>query len=486
VNFNPILNIDSYISGHVSQYPSGTERIYANFCGRKSRTKGDQLTFFGLQYFMKKYLQEEFEENFFSRPRQAVVDEYRETLGLHLGDGRFEYEHIGKLHDLGHLPLLIKALPEGSLVEPGVPVLTLYNTHKDFAWLVNFIQTIMSTTLWPACNYATVSRMYRELVNKLSDETCDNADHTDFQLHLFAYRGIPSNEAAMINGAAHLLSSMGTDTVSSIPFVKRYYNEPAPKAYSVVASEHSTATLTSFVTSELDHFSRMLDNKGVVSIVSDSFDYFRALTEYLPALKDKILSREGVCVCRPDSGNPLHIICGDADSPEGSNERKGSLRILQEIFGTSVNNKGFLVLNPKVGLIYGDSISLESAEEILEEMKKMGFASSNIVFGVGSFSFFRCRGEIVNRDWFNFAVKSTCAVVNGVDVPIFKQPKTDSGMKNSARGYLRVNGENGSYALEENVAWEREGGALSTVFVNGKLTKEQTLEEIRARVKETL
>lgn len=482
----PTILADSYCLGHRNQYPKGLKKSYASFTPRGSMSKKyNKTVFFGLQYLIKKYLIEEFDNNFFNRPRNEAVHEYKELAEYHLGN-KINCDHIGQLHDLGYLPLKIKSLPEGALVPMGVPCSTITNTHKDFAYLATYIQTIFSCTIWPGCNYALVSYLYRQLYEKYSQETCDNNNHIDFQGHLFSYRGLPSNECAMINGAAHLLSSKGTDSIPSIPFVQHYYNE-RPEAFSVIASEHSTATSQAQVTSEFDHFLRMLNENpnGIISIISDSYSYFNVLTEFLPKLKEKILSRNGKTVIRPDSGDQLHIVCGD---PNGKTEaeRKGTLILLDEVFGHTLNSKGYKVLNDKIGCIFGDGFVLDKTEKILEEMKKIGYASSNLVIGQGSWSYFFLDGKVLNRDFHNWGYKLNWIDVNGHPYNIYKDPITDEhSFKKSAKGLLYVGRDSitNEYYLEDQVSWQQESqGELRTVFEDGKLLIDENFSTIRERL----
>jgi len=482
----PTLLADSYCTGHKAQYPKGLQKSYASFTPRGSMSdKYNKTVFFGLQYLIKKYLMEDFENNFFNKPRSEVVHEYKELLEYHLGN-KVNADHIGQLHDLGYLPLKIKSLPEGSLVPMGVPTCTVANTHQDFAYLATYIQTIFSCTVWPACNYALVSYLYRQLYRKYAEETCDNSDHIEFQGHLFSYRGLPSNECAMINGAAHLLSSKGTDTISSIPFVQHYYNE-RPEAFSVIASEHSTCTSQAQVTSEFDHFLRMLNENpsGIISIISDSYDYFNVLCNFLPRLKDKILARNGKTVIRPDSGDQLNIICGDPNS-ENEAERKGTLVLLDEIFGHTINSKGYKVLHEKIGCIFGDGFTLDKTELILEKMKSMGYASSNLNIGQGSWSYFFLDGKVLNRDFQNWGFKLNWINVNGHPYNIFKDPITDQhSFKKSAKGLLFVGRDpiTNEFYLEDQVDWNKESqGELRTVFEDGKLLIDEKFSTIRSRL----
>jgi len=238
---------------------------------------------------------------------------------------------------------------------------------------------------------------------------------------------------------------------------------------------------------EVETFRRLIEDlypKGIVSIVADTWDFWQVITEFTVKLKDKILAREpnelglAKVVFRPDSGDPVKIICGDPDAPKDSPAYKGAVECLWDIFGGTQTEAGYKCLNERVGLIYGDSITLERAKRILEGLAAKGFASSNIVLGVGSYTY-----QYMTRDSFGFAMKATWGQVNGEGRPIFKDPITDSGLKKSAKGLLRVEETADGYALfDEQTREQEQGGALVTVFEDGKLLIDESLDNIRARL----
>jgi nicotinamide phosphoribosyltransferase len=294
-------------------------------------------------------------------------------------------------------------------------------------------------------------------------------------------------EDALMSGAGHLLSFTGSDTIPAIDFLEMYYNADSDKelvAGSVPATEHSVMCMGE-KESEIDTFRRLLTKlypKGIVSVVSDTWDFWKVMTEYLPELKTEILARDGRLVIRPDSGDPVKIICGDWESPESmitSAQRKGAYELLWDTFGGTINEKGYKILDPHVGLIYGDSITRGRQAQILKLLEEKGFAFSNGVLGIGSFTY-----VYVTRDTYGFAMKATFGVVNGVPRDIFKNPKTDSGFKKSAKGLLMVYaGKNGHLKLKDNCTQEEEqGGLLKTVFEDGVLVVETSLAEIRGRI----
>lgn len=485
---NPLFLTDYYKTTHHMMTPDKTELIYSNLTPRGSRIKDvDHMVFFGLQYFIKEYLIEKFNKDFFSIPEWMIMNEYKRLMDNTIGKDSISYNHVQELHQLGHLPIKIKALPEGSKVPMRVPCLTIYNTHPNFAWLTNYLESIMSNILWFPCASATISLLYKNICNKYSNETCDNFDHVQFQCHNFSFRGQSSLESAITNGAAHLTSFVGTDTIPAISFIEEYYNSLITDELigcSVPASEHSVTTLGASYNNEWHVFDNLMTKifpNGILSLVADSYDYWKVLTDYLPSRKNQILSRDGKIVVRPDSSpkTPLEIICGD---PESNNEaeRKGSIQLLWETFGGTINNKGYKVLDPHIGIIYGEAIQPELFDNILKTLKLNGFASSNLVVGIGSYSFVGS----VTRDSFGTAIKCTSGKIDGIDYEVFKDPKTDTGTKKSAKGLLRVERDsNNSYVMYDQQTWQQESqGELRTVFENGKLLIDDTFSNIRNRL----
>ncbi|RYG04451.1 MAG: nicotinate phosphoribosyltransferase [Chitinophagaceae bacterium] len=483
MKISPLLLKDGYKVGHKFQYPEGTTLVYSNLTPRKSRNEEiGEIVFFGLQYFIKEYLINQFKEGFFDRPKNEVIAEYKRRMDNYLGKDSITYTHIEQLHDLGYLPLEIKAVKEGSLVPMRVPVFTIKNTKPEFFWLTNMLETVMSAVLWKPITSATTAYQYLREFTKYANETV-GADHgfIPWQGHDFSFRGMSGIEDAVMSGAAHLLSFAGTDTIPAIDFHEQYYNANADKELiggSVPATEHSVMCMGT-KNDEIKTFERLISEvypAGIVSIVSDTWDFWQVITEFLPKLKSQILAREGKVVIRPDSGDPVKIIIGDKDAPAGSPAYKGAIECMWETFGGTTTEKGFKLLDGHIGLIYGDSITLERQYEILEGLKQKGFASYNVVLGIGSFTY-----EYVTRDTFGFAMKATYGEVNGEGRAIFKDPKTDDGTKKSAKGLMQVyRNENGKLALKDECTWEEEAkGELKTVFKDGKLVVDLTLDEIR-------
>lgn len=474
---SPIFYTDFYKTDHRRQYPEGTTKVYSNFTPRSSRVKGvDEIVVFGIRAFLHR-LQFCFEENFFRMDGAWIINGYDDFMDECLGKGAIDSTHLMALHDLQYLPLEIKALPEGTLCPIGIPVLTITNTHPNFAWLPNFLETFISNSLWHPMTSATIAHEYREILDLYAARTSDIPEFVDWQGHDFSMRGHTCIDSAAISGAAHLLSFNGTDTIPAITFLKHHYEATGLIGGSVPATEHSVMCLGG-QESEYDTYKRLITEtypKGIISIVSDTWDYWNVLDTTIRSLKDVIMARDGKVVIRPDSGDPEEILCGDVFLSRCPLGNKGTLEVLWDIFGGTINSKGYRQLDPHIGVIYGDSITLERCWSICNRMEQMGFASTNVVFGIGSYTY-----QYVTRDTFGFAMKATYGEVNGEPRIIFKDPKTDNGMKKSAKGLLHVTED---LKLIENVTPELEKtGALKTVFLNGVCVGSVSLSTIRDKL----
>ena len=494
---NAILLTDGYKLDHRRQYPKGTEYVYSNWTPRSNAyfpEAKDGAVVFGVQYFIKKYLIEKFNKDFFDLPEDVAVESFKRRIDTFLGENQVGTEHVRALHKLGYLPIRIKSLPEGSICPIRVPMITVINTLPEFFWLTNFLETIMSCELWLPMTSATTARVYRKELERHAEKTGFSLDvMLGFLCHDFSMRGMAGLEASITSGMGHLTSFVGSETLPAIDAIEDYYNADAEKeliAMTVPATEHSVVCAGG-EDGEFETFKRLITEiypKGFVSCVSDTWDLWQVITDFIPRLKDEILARDGRLVIRPDSGDPVHIICGyTPDDFESFSEQamvdrveyKGVYELLWDIFGGTINEKGYKVLDPHIGVIYGDSITLERQKEIYRRLEEKGFAATNLVLGIGSYTY-----QYRTRDSLGFAMKATWCQVNGEPREIFKSPKTDSGMKKSLKGLIRVDkDENGIYYATDCVSKEEEqGGCLETVFEDGKLIKETSLKEIRERL----
>ena len=475
---NPLLLTDGYKLGHREQYPPNTTKVYSNWTPRKSRINGiDTIVFFGLQYFIKEYLIKQFNVAFFNQPKELVVSEYKKYVDNYLGVNT-DVSHIEALHDLGYLPIKIKALPEGTEVPIRVPMFTIVNTLPEFFWITNYLETLLSNIIWQPCTSATIAKQYKTILTKYAQETDqENIDFINWQGHDFSMRGMSGVESSILSGMGHALSFTGSDTLPVALNLEKFYNADVTKEIvigSVNATEHSVMCAGS-KKDEIETFRRLLKiyPTGILSVVSDTWDLWKVLTEYLPKLKSEILERNGKLVIRPDSGNPVDIICGcEHENPVIA---KGVVELLWDEFGGTINSQGYKVLHPKIGAIYGDSITIERAREICKRLKQKGFASTNVVLGIGSFTY-----QYNTRDTFGFAMKATYVEINGKGRAIFKNPITDDGTKKSAKGLIQLYTENGKVTFKDECSLEEEKeGLLQTVFKDGHLLREQSLQEIR-------
>lgn len=478
-----LFHTDAYKLGHIQQYQlsGNVTRVYSNYTNRKSRLPGvDKVVHFGLQAYIQKYLVDAFKP-FFEANEHYVCSLYEERVEQILGTDAqraIGSGHIRRLHQRGYLPLQFCAVPEGTLVPVGIPAFTVENTEPDFFWLTNFVETGLSAGYWQASTSATIANEYRRVLEGAAKRTGANLGDVDYQCHDFSYRGMSSHESAAASGAAHLLSFYGTDSLVSLDWIDRYYGGDYV-AQSVPATEHSVMCTGIEAVGELETFRRLLAlyPRGIVSVVSDTFDLWRVLTEYLPALKPQIMNRQGTLVIRPDSGDPYDILVGgDIDKPLGSVQRAGVVEALWDLFGGTVNATGFKELDPHIAAIYGDSITLDRAERITDGLRMKGFASTCVTFGVGSYTY-----QYNTRDTFGSAMKATWAQVNGKGVDLLKDPVTDDGTKKSATGRLAVLHDlTGELTLIQKADRYQEGGSLlRPVWENGEFVVRQTFDQVR-------
>ena len=470
MNKNFLLMTDVYKQGHMVQFPEGTNKVYSYLTARNDK-EIPFTVFFGLQYYIKEYLM--------SPPTHREVQEaisYRKEI---LGSCPDDIVHKwNKLATLGYIPLEIKAVEEGTVMPCKNVLMTVTNTHPDFYWLVGYAESLL-LKVWNTITVASYSKKLHNLTSKFSNETSDSGFLVPFLVHDFGYRGVSSEETAALSGAAHLVNFLGTDTIPAVKFVREYYTPTtdAPIGLSVPASEHSV--MCSFGReNEIDAFKNMLRlyPTGIVSIVSDTYNLWNVLTNFVTTLKPQILERDGKVVFRPDSGNPELIICGDPTSPIGTPENKGAIRLLDEAFGSTVNSKGYKEINSKVGLIYGDGMYFERYERILNKLKEMGYATTNLVIGVGGLLL-----QQHNRDDQGFAFKATYCEINGVPREIVKDPITDHAKK-SHKGLMMLTEKNGVYITHDQCTAEQEKeGILTTVFKDGKLLRDSSIEQVRAK-----
>ena len=465
---NILLLTDSYKPTHWKQLPKGVTILRSYLESRGG--KFDNTLFYGLQYIIKEYLQGKV-------ITLNKINRAKLFWDAHLGPGHFNMDgwlHILEKHN-GHLPVIIKAVPEGTVVPTGNVLLTIENTDPEVPWLTNYLESLLLQVWYPI----TVGTLSREVKKVLVDYLVKTSDHDEtgirgivsFMLHDFGFRGASSVESAGIGASAHLINFRGTDTVEGILLAQEYYNTLDMLAFSIPASEHSTITSWSEPL-EVKAFENMLDQfpTGLVACVSDSFDIIRACRDHWgTTLRDKILNRDGRLVIRPDSGDPVQTL-------------KQIFHILWDKFGGTINKKGFKVIDPHVRVIQGDGVNYDSIIEILDMMVEEGFAAENIAFGMGGALL-----QKVDRDTQKFAIKCSSIVINGEEVEVQKNPieinekgERVKSFKKSKAGRLKLVKNNGVFETIQHCQ-DFSGDILVPIFENGHILKEWTFEEVRER-----
>jgi nicotinamide phosphoribosyltransferase len=462
---NILLRTDSYKVTHWRQYPPGTQFVYSYFESRGG--KFHDVVFFGLQYYLKRYLEGQV-------VTQEKIDEAAALFRAHFGDtegrlfNRAGWQYILREHG-GRLPVTIRAVPEGTVVPCHNVLMTIENTDPQCFWLTNYLETLL-VQVWYGSSVATQSREMKFLLLKYLDQTGDPG-LVDFKLHDFGFRGVSSVETAGVGAAAHLVNFLGTDTVEGLVVARDYYREPMA-GFSIPAAEHST--ITSWGREhEVDAMRNMLEQfpAGLVAVVSDSFNIFEACEEtWGEQLRDLVLQRNGTLVIRPDSGDPPTVLAAGQPNVFG---------ILCEKFGYSVNDKGYKVLNPRVRVIQGDAVEFEMLDRILYAMKSAGYSADNVAFGSGGGLL-----QKLNRDTLRFAFKCAGVTIDGVEHPVYKSPVTDTEKqsKGGRMKLVRVEGPHGpSFAT---VAASDPGeDQLVEVFRDGRIVREWSFAEIRQRAR---
>lgn len=541
---------DGYKLGHAEMYPQGTEMVYSNNTPRSNRLfKGSsmydgKLVAFGVQGGFQEII-EYWNDSFFSQPKEKVIKRFTRRVNSYLGEGVVNVARMAALHDLGFLPIRVKSMPEGTRINMKIPLFTVMSTFPEFFWVTNYLETIMSNMTWKTATNATIAAEYRKLADAYAIKTGFDLNLVQFQCHGFEMRGMSGLEDAIRSASGHSLFFSGTDTFAVVDYLEDYYGANSDEqlvACSVAATEHAVSSsnilfrmarikqkmalaniredaldvrLEAEIDFMHDYITRIVPT-GIASYVADTYDYWGVMTTVLPRLKDVIMARDGKLVIRPDSGDPLQVICGykvyeleagytNSDLGEIYDEGydlvkcvdgkhytidytttydygdtydeyelilsalteaeiKGSLEILWDIFGGTTTETGYRLLDSHIGLIYGDSITLQRFEAILKRMEEMGFCSGCVVFGIGSYTY-----QMNTRDTFGFAVKATACTVNGEFVEIYKDPATGDKLKKSAKGLLRVDLVDGEYVLKDQCTFEEErGGVLKLLFENGR------------------
>lgn len=481
---NSLLLKDFYKAVHSEMLNPGMTKSVSYYTPRKSRVnRWPKVVNFGLQMFIKNWLIDEFNENFFNRPEDEVVAEYKRVLDNAMGKDIYDINKVRKLHKLGYLPIEIISIPEGIEVPMRCPIFGITNTHDEFAWLPQALESLISAEVWYPMITATVGHTYRQIVDKYYDLTCDDNIPHRRALGNFDFRGDMGVDAALKAAAGWLMSFVNTATVPAIPFMEQMYNCDCTKeevGFGAVSTEHFVMCSNFAVDGDERTFLKRLLTElypnTSFSCVCDSYDYWNVVENILPSLKDEIMAHNGCFLVRGDSGDCVDVVTKTVFK-------------LWELFGGTVNTKGYKVLDPHVKALYGDSITVERAEKIYQILMDNGFAASNVSLGVGSFSM-HCIEEDgmlkpFTRDTFSSCIKACDAIINGKEYPIFKDPKTDretgDGFKKSQRGACRVFLKDGELTYEDGLTYEEslKNNIMQPVFRDGKLLVDYTIKQIR-------
>lgn len=486
----PHLTSDGYKVGHALLYPTGTQFIYETLVPRENSyfPWSDKMVVFGYEYFVLNLVRD-WDLNFFNRPWEEIEEE------LTVIERMFDKKVFGlmskrfkDLWELGYLPIKIKALPEGTLVPMRVPVLTITNTHQDFYWLVGYLETTLLANTFVTSTNATVARQFRKIGKKWADKTADDDSFLDFQFHDFSQRGQHGDEAGVLSGLAHLTSFKGTDVIPAVSEAESIWGTDNLVGATVLATEHSV--MEAYGTDQFKAFGELIKNhpSGILSVVSDTYDYWEVIDEVLPHFKEEILARDGKLVIRPDSlaeHRTKYIPSHEITSVE--EQMSLTLQALYVTFGGHVNSKGYKVLDSHIGLLHGEGVTLDNIDKLFAEIEKAGFSTENIVLGTGAYVY----SVLSSRDSFGQALKASVAVINGKEKQIFKKPKSEKeAFKQSPKGAVIVTGDSGKYVMTQNLSLEATSTAvndkLQTILEDGVVKELTSLEEIRETIKKEL
>jgi len=453
---NLVLQTDSYKFTHWKQYPPGTQYVYSYLESRGGMFH--RTLFFGLQYYLFKYL---------CGPVVSEQDvlEAQEFVDRHIAPDVFNAD--GWMHIVrnrgGTLPVIIKAVPEGSTVDVQNVLMTIENTDPHCYWLPNYLETLL-LKVWYPITVATLSHAIRTVILDALHRSGDPS-LIDFKLHDFGYRGVSSEETAGIGAAAHLINFKGTDTVAGIRVLQQFYQSREIEGFSIPAAEHSTITAWG-----REHEAEAYDNMltqfpmGLVAVVSDSYNVYEACEKlWGQILRERVLHRPGTLVIRPDSGKPRDVVLK-------------VLEILASKFGHEINPKGYRVLNPKVRVIQGDGVNYWTIQDTLTAMNRAGWSADNITFGMGGALL-----QQLNRDTQQFAFKCSNVTVNGEDRDVFKDP-VEGRDKASKRGRLALHLNHGSWStVRSRRGIDDPDDRLESVFRDGELLVNRSVPEVRRR-----
>lgn len=504
-NLKPHLSTDFYkvshgvnINGLPALHPTGMEYLYETLTPRANSyfPYDNKMVAFGYQLFMVELIKT-WKENFFDKKWSELVHDF--DVFAHMSSPEVHESMVAKfheLHKLGHLPIEVRALPEGTLVPMRVPVMSIVNTEPDFYWLPGYLETTLLANTFVTSTVASVARQFRQIGQRYANLTADSNDYLDFQFHDFSQRGQHGDEASVISGLAHLTSFKGTDAIPAVSAAMDMWAKTDKHTIiggSVVATEHSImeALGGQFGTDtqgQIDAWESLIDRNpnGILSIVADTYDYWEVVDVVLPTLKDKIMSRNGKLVLRPDSLSE-HREFGNEVIRTVPKQIVRTIEALYNTFGGTINSKGFKVLDPHVGVLHGEGVTLENIEIIFSEIMQAGFSTENIVLGVGAYVY----SVKISRDDFAQALKASACIINGEEKMIFKLPKSEAeAFKRSPKGAVSIHGESGSYTMVEQLTIEEAKqdveNQMKLIYSPSTGTSVTPLHVIRKRIRNEL
>lgn len=503
----PYLETDFYKVSHAMNvkgtntpalHPEKIETVYETLTPRQNTyfKYDDKMVVFGYEFFMHDLLNS-WQKEFFDKDWDEIKPDFE--VFRDMSNDQVYNSMVAKfkeLHDLGYLPLEVRSLPEGSLVPMRVPALSIRNTDKRFYWLPGFLETTLLANTFVTTGTASVARQFRKIAEHYADLSAEDKSYIDFQFHDFSQRGQHGDEASVLAGIGHLSSFKGTDAIPAVAALKQVYSKTDPHELfgaSVVATEHSIMeSLAGEYGTDKDgqiaaYRSLIKRNPdGILSVVSDTYDYWQVIDEVLPSLKNEIMKRNGKLVIRPDSLDEYRAKTGQ-HIHNTAEQLVVSLQALYDTFGGHVNKKGYKVLDPHIGLIHGEGISLDNIRPIFDAILKAGFSAENVIFGVGAYVY----SVKVSRDDFGQALKASACVIDGQEKVIFKAPHSKKeAFKRSPHGAVSIHGTSGNYKMIENLTMEQAAddpeNQMKLLYRPGQGARLTPLHTVRQRIHDSL
>ena len=492
------MNVNMEGQSVAGLHPVGISRMYLGLTPRGNSyfPYDDKMVVFGYEFFVHS-LNNTWKKNFFDKPWSELEEDF-DVFGMMSSESIQESvaAKFKAMHELGYLPLNVKSLPEGTLAPMRVPVFTIENTHPDFYWLPGYLETTTLANTFVTSTVASTARQFLKIAHEFAELAADSTDYINFQFHDFSQRGQHGDEAAVLSGIGHLASFKGSDSISAVYAASQHWKDTDKGQMiggSVVATEHSImeslgGAFGTDAQGQIDAWESLIDRNqdSILSVVTDTYDHWEIFDVVLPALKDKILARNGKLVLRPDSISEYR----ESNGEHITSVEMQLVRILESLyatFGGTINSKGYKVLDPHVGVLHGEGVTLENIESYFTAMTDAGFSPENLVFGVGAYVY----SVKVSRDDFAQAIKASAAIIDGKEVAIFKKPKSKKeSFKRSPKGVVSIHGESGEYTMVEELTFDQAENdpenKLRLIMQDGVVMNPTPLTDIRELIKSEL